>query len=102
MNHDNKIKVFFEGVEQASDTLDLDLINAQFADHFIFADPNGTRVVEKEKFLPFLPKRREFFRRVVQHTVHDRRQSHGAQRQMSTVPKRSRRLLKQLQQLLLR
>jgi len=62
MNHDNKIKVFFEGVEQASDTLDLDLINAQFADHFIFADPNGTRVVEKEKFLPFLPKRREFFK----------------------------------------
>ena len=62
MNHDNKIKVFFEGVEQASNTLDLDLIDAQYADQFIFADPNGTRVVEKQKFLPALPKRREFFK----------------------------------------
>src|SRR5690349_7747839 len=62
MNHDNKIKVFFEGVEQASNTLDLDLIDAQYADQFIFADPNGTRVVEKQKFIPALPKRREFFK----------------------------------------
>lgn len=62
MNHDNKIKAFFEGVEQASNTLDLDLIDSQFADQFIFADPNGTRVVEKQKFLAFLPQRREFFK----------------------------------------
>ena len=62
MNHDNKIKKFFEGVEQASNTLDLDLIDAQYADQFIFADPNGTRVVEKQKFLPALPQRQEFFK----------------------------------------
>ena len=62
MNHDNKIKVFFEGIEQASNTLDLALIDSQYADQFLFADPNGTRVVEKEKFLPFLPKRQEFFK----------------------------------------
>jgi hypothetical protein len=62
MHHDNKIKMFFEGVEQASNTLDLDLIDAQYADQFIFADPNGTRVVEKQKFLAFLPQRREFFK----------------------------------------
>jgi hypothetical protein len=62
MNHDNKIKMFFEGVQQASNTLDLDLIDAQYADQFIFADPNGTRVVEKQKFLAFLPQRREFFK----------------------------------------
>jgi len=62
MNHDDKIKLFFEGVEQASNLLDLDLIDGQFADQFIFADPNGTRVVEKQKFLPALPKRREFFK----------------------------------------
>ena len=62
MQTDNRIKKFFEGVEQASNTLDLDLIDTQFADQFIFADPNGTRVVEKEKFLPFLPKRKEFFK----------------------------------------
>src|SRR5689334_19511665 len=64
MNHDNKIKVFFERVEQASDTLDLDLIDAQYADQFIFADPHGTRVVEKQKFLAFLPQRQEFFKSI--------------------------------------
>ena len=62
MKTDNRIRKFFEGVEQASNTLDLDLIDAQFADQFIFADPNGTRVVEKQKFLAFLPQRREFFK----------------------------------------
>ena len=62
MNHDSKIRAFFEGVEQASNSLDLDLIDAQFADQFIFADPHGTRVVEKQRFLPFLPKRQEFFK----------------------------------------
>jgi hypothetical protein len=62
MKSDNRIKVFFEQVEQASNTLDLNLIDAQFADQFIFADPNGTRVVEKQKFLAFLPQRREFFK----------------------------------------
>lgn len=52
MNFDNKIKAFFEGVEKTSNTLDLDLIDSQFADPFIFADPNGIRVIEKQKFLP--------------------------------------------------
>jgi hypothetical protein len=61
MNHD-KIKLFFEGVEKVSNTLDLNLIDAQYADQFIFADPNGTRVIEKQKFLPALPKRRDFFK----------------------------------------
>lgn len=64
MKSDNRIKEFFEGVEKASNTLDLSLIDAQFADQFIFADPNGTRIVEKQKFLPFLPKRREFFKSI--------------------------------------
>jgi len=63
MNHD-KIKLFFEGVEKASNTLDLNLIDAQYADQFIFADPNGTRVIEKQKFLPVLPKRQEFFKSI--------------------------------------
>lgn len=56
MKFDNRIQKFFEGVEKASHTLDLDLIGTQFA------DPNGTRVIEKQKFLPTLPKRREFFK----------------------------------------
>jgi hypothetical protein len=62
MNHDSKIQAFFEGIERASNSLDLDLIDAQYADQFTFADPNGTRVVEKQKFLPALPKRQEFFK----------------------------------------
>ncbi len=62
MDSDNKIKEFFQGVEQASNTLDLDLIDSQFADQFLFADPSGTRVIEKQKFLPALPKRQEFFK----------------------------------------
>ena len=64
MKSDNRIKEFFEGVEQASKTLDLNLIDSQFADQFIFADPNGTRVVEKQKFLAFLPQRQEFFQSI--------------------------------------
>ena len=64
MQSDNRIKKFFEEVEQASNTLDLNLIDSQFADQFIFADPNGTRVVEKQKFLAFLPQRREFFKSI--------------------------------------
>ena len=64
MKSDNRIQKFFEGVELASNTLDLKLIDAQFADQFIFADPNGTRVVEKQKFLAFLPQRQEFFKSI--------------------------------------
>ena len=64
MNHDSKIKTFFEDVEKASNKLDLNLIDSQYSDQFIFADPNGTRVVEKQKFLPFLPKRQEFFKSI--------------------------------------
>ena len=64
MKSDNRIKEFFEGVEQASNTLDLKLIDSQYADQFIFADPNGTRVVEKQKFLAFLPQRKEFFKSI--------------------------------------
>jgi hypothetical protein len=64
MKSDNRIQKFFEGVEQASNTLDLDLIASQYADQFIFADPNGTRVIDKQKFLPVLPKRQEFFKSI--------------------------------------
>ncbi len=64
MTSDNRIQKFFEGVEQASNTLDLSLIDTQFADQFIFADPYGTRVVEKQKFLAFLPQRQELFKSI--------------------------------------
>lgn len=64
MKSDNRIKKFFEEVELASNTLDLSLIDSQFADQFIFADPHKTRVVEKQKFLAFLPQRQEFFKSI--------------------------------------
>jgi hypothetical protein len=62
MTVSNKLQAFFEGVQRAGNTLDLDLIDSQFADQFIFADPNGTRIIEKARFLPALPKRQEFFK----------------------------------------
>ena len=61
MNTD-KLNLFFEGIEKAGNSLDLELINSQYADQFIFADPYGTRVIEKQKFLTALPKRLEFFK----------------------------------------
>jgi len=61
MNND-KLNLFFEGVEKAGNSLDLELINSQYADQFLFADPYGTRVIEKQKFLTALPKRLEFFK----------------------------------------
>ena len=61
MNTD-KLNLFFEGIEKAGNSLDLALINSQFADQFLFADPYGTRVIEKQKFLTALPKRLEFFK----------------------------------------
>jgi hypothetical protein len=62
MKQNNLIASFFKRVEQASNSLDLDLIDSQFADHFIFSDPSGTRLVEKQKFLAALPRRQEFFK----------------------------------------
>lgn len=64
MQTDNRIRKFFEGVEQASNTLDLNRIDSQYADQFMFADPHGTRVIDKQKFIPVLPKRREFFKSI--------------------------------------
>ncbi len=64
MNSANeKVKAFFEGVERASNTLDLELIATQYADVFMFADPSGTRVIEKGKLLAALPQRQAFFKR---------------------------------------
>ncbi len=60
--HSKKIKTFFEEVEQAGNSLDLALTDSQYEDQFIFANPDGSQVVEKQKFLAALPKRHEFFK----------------------------------------
>ena len=54
------VKEFFERYEHGSNTLDLDIIASEYDDVFMFADPNGVRVVEKQRFLGALPARREF------------------------------------------
>lgn len=56
------VKAFFDQFERASETLDLDLIATEYADSFMFAGPNGARVIEKQNLLAALPQRREFFK----------------------------------------
>lgn len=55
------VKQFFEGFEKSVNTLDLDLFSQQYADSFLFCDPNGTRAVQKEGFLQVIPKRKQYF-----------------------------------------
>ena len=58
------IKEFFEQYEDSSAALDLERIGSQYADRFMFADPSGTRVIEKQAFLSALPRRQAFFKAV--------------------------------------
>ncbi len=64
MNPSPRVKAFFEQYEHASETLDLDVISTEYADSFMFAGPNGARVIEKQKLLAALPQRRQFFKSV--------------------------------------
>ena len=57
-----RIKAFFERWERITDASDPELIASQYTDPFLFADPSGTRVVERQKFVAALPRRREFFK----------------------------------------
>ena len=61
-NVSETVKAFFEGMEKSGNSLDLELISSQYEDTFMFADPNGTQVIEKQKFLAALPRRQEFFK----------------------------------------
>ncbi len=58
------VKRFFEGIERNSNSLDLALVDAQYADVFMFADPSGARAIEKQKFLAALPRRRDYFEKL--------------------------------------
>jgi hypothetical protein len=48
------IDAFLHQFARARTTGDVDLIGSQYADSFMFADPNGPRVVEKAALLPLL------------------------------------------------
>ena len=56
------VKEFFVVQEKSGNTLDLALIDSQYSDTFMFGDPSGSRVIEKQKFLAVLPRRQEFFK----------------------------------------
>ena len=58
------VRNFFEGFEKASNTLDLELLGAQYSDSFMFASPQGAQPVKKDDFLKVLPKRKGFFKTI--------------------------------------
>jgi len=53
---------FFEQYELSRNTLDLGLIASQYPDSFMWADPNGARVVERQVVLASLPRGQEFLK----------------------------------------
>jgi hypothetical protein len=58
------VRNFFESFEQASDTLDLELLGSQYSDSFMFASPQGVQPIKKDDFLKVLPKRKGFFKTI--------------------------------------
>jgi Domain of unknown function (DUF4440) len=59
-----EVAQFFAGYEKANSQFDPEKIGGFYADHFMFAGPNGAQPVQKEGFVKVLPKRKEFFRSV--------------------------------------
>jgi hypothetical protein len=58
------VQTFFERLETVGNELDIQGIGELYADTFMFADPTGTRSINKEDFLKVLPKRKDFFEKV--------------------------------------
>jgi hypothetical protein len=56
------VKEFFEQYELSRNTLELGLIASQYPDSFMWADPNGARVVERQAVLASLPRGQEFLK----------------------------------------
>jgi hypothetical protein len=56
------LQQFFERYELSRNTFDLDLIASQYPDAFMFADPNGARVTEKQAVLATIPKGQGFLK----------------------------------------
>ncbi len=64
MNPSPLVKEFFDRFERASEKLDLDVIASEYADSFMFAGPNGARVIQRQQLLAALPQRQQFFKSV--------------------------------------
>jgi hypothetical protein len=56
------VQEFFDQYERSRSNLDIDLIASQYPDSFMFADPNGARVVEKPTVLAAFPRGQEFLK----------------------------------------
>ena len=56
------VREFFEQYARSRTTLDLGLIASQYPDAFMFADPKGARVAEKQAVLATVPKGQEFLK----------------------------------------
>jgi hypothetical protein len=56
------VRDFFRRYERSRNTFEPDLIETQYPDAFMFADPNGARVTEKRAVLVALSRGRELFR----------------------------------------
>jgi hypothetical protein len=56
------VRDFFDRYERGRNTLDLDLIGSQYPDAFLYADPNGPRVVDKPSLLGAVSKGQEFYK----------------------------------------
>lgn len=60
----DSIKHFFEEFERNTNTLALERIGAQYGEVFMFANPQGVRVIKREDLLKALPGRREYFEKI--------------------------------------
>lgn len=56
------ITEFFEAYAKATESLDLAFFGSAYSDAFMFAGPDGVRVVKRDDFLRVIPKRKEFFK----------------------------------------
>ena len=56
------IREFFDQYARSRSALDIDVIASQYPDSFMWADPNGARVVEKQAVLATVPRGQEFLK----------------------------------------
>ena len=58
------VQNFFDGFEESSNTLNLEMLGSQYCDSFMFAGPAGAIPIKKDDFLKILPKRYDFFKKI--------------------------------------
>ena len=56
------VQQFFEQFERSRNTFDVAAVDSQYPDAFMFAGPDGPRVIQKTALLDFFSQGREFFK----------------------------------------